>query len=207
MSLNNIHIIIFLVVIIIISFIYNYDIHVTPKGGKLCEDVLIDKKDINTITKQNEIKIEDIKQNNVINNVMKVLEQIPSNIEQENIQVIVGKINSLYQSSTNTEDFNNKLKELPDEYPYNTKYAKLVINLIIKFDNDYNININKKPNIEEPVKEPYISIKKSKKKNKKRVSFDDSQNTLKIIENPIKTSYVEIKTLDNIGEFNNYAPF
>ena len=223
MQVNNIHIIVFLIIIIIIIFIYNYDIHVTPKGEKLCEDILVDKKNINNIKKQNEINIMDVKQNNVINNAMKVLENIPSEIDQENIQSIVHKINTLYQASDNINDFNKKLKEIPDEYPYNTKYSQLVINLIIKFDNEYNEKISKNYNVDNK-----ISLKKSKKRNKK-VSFDDSQNISHISndDNSEKISenfnnveefnntndfnnveeFNNVGKFNNVGEFNNFAPF
>lgn len=202
MSFNNIHIIVILVIVIIVSFIYNYDIHVTPKGEKLCEDVLIDKKNIKNVEKQNEIKIIDIKKNGVIDNVMKVLENIPTDIDQDNIQLIVSKINSIYQSSNDITEFNMRISELPNDYPYNTKYSKLVINLINKFDSELNNNLKTNKNIE---KENNNSLKKSKRKNKK-VSFNDNNNTLHSIEIPVETPKKQ-ETFNNIGEFTNYAPF
>lgn len=211
MQINNIHIIVGLIIIIIIIFIYNYDIHVTPKGEKLCNDVLIDKKNMSEIKNQNKISIIDKKENNVINNVMKVLENIPSDMDQDIMLSIVHKLNELYQNSKNIDEFNTKLLDMPDEYPYNTKYAKLVSNLIIKFDNEEILNtsnnntnntsnISNKDNIEK-----YNILKKSKKKNKK-VSFDETHNTSRTFE-----KYEEIikepEHFSNVGEFNNYAPF
>ena len=216
MTFNNIHIIIGLIIIIIFSFIYNYDIHVTQKGEKLCKDVLVEKKNIKDIKKQNEIQIIDIKQNDVINNVMKILENIPSNIDQDNIQLIVSKINSIYQSSNDIEEFNKRLSELPNEYPYNTKYAKLVSNLIIKFDTEINNNVNNKVidisnnKVIDTTDIDNKFLKKSKKKNKK-VSFNDSQNTDHIYikdNNKISSeNNVKPENFNNIGEFTNYAPF
>ena len=217
MQLNNIHIIVFLIIIIIVVFIYNYDIHVTVKGKKLCNDVLIDKKKISETINQNELTIIDTKENNVINNVMKVLENIPTEINQNTIQSTVYKLNLLYQNSKNIDEFNNKLKEVSNEYPYNTKYAKLVSNLIIKFDDE----IDKKQiddatnivsNIDPKNVKNFNILKKSKKKNQnKKVSFDESQNSSYIVkknDNKNETPIINVpETFNNIGEFNNYAPF
>ena len=210
MQLNNIHIIVFLIIIIIVVFIYNYDIHVTPKGEKLCNDILIDKKKINEVKNQNELNIIDTKGNNVINDVMKVLENIPTEIDQNTIQSTVYKLNLLYQNSKTIDDFNNKLKEVSSEYPYNTKYAKLVSNLIIKFDTELNKKyIENTPDIKTNNVENFNILKKSKKKNKnKKVSFDESQNSSHIVEKNNETPIVKVpETFNNIGEFNNYAPF
>jgi hypothetical protein len=147
---------------------------------------------------------------------MKVLENIPTEIDQNIIQYTVYEINLLYQNSNNIDEFNIKLKELSNEYPYNTKYAKLVSNIIIKFESELNKNpIDNLSNITSNNEEKINILKKSKKKNKnKKVSFDESQNSLHMHEKNIETikTIKTIKTnipetFNNIGEFNNYAPF
>ena len=60
-------IIIIIIIIISVYFIFNYDIHVVPKNTKLNDITFVEKEDAPII------KIEDIKNNNVINEVMKVL--------------------------------------------------------------------------------------------------------------------------------------
>ena len=169
--MENSNIIILIIVIISIYFIFNYDIHVVPKNAKLNDITFVEKEDIPII------KIEDIKNNNVINEVMKVLENIPSELTQQNIQKIVFHINNLYQTSKNPSIFQEKIKndKKMEEYPYNTNYSKIVENLIVKFDKEY---------------------KQFKSNIKKKVQFNDTPQ-IKIL--PRKDAF------DNVGQLMNFS--
>ena len=171
--MENINIIILIIFIISIYFIFNYDIHVIPKNSKLTEPTFVEKKDISII------KINDTKNNNVINEVMKVLENIPTELSQENMQLIVFHINNIYQDSKNSSVFQEKIKndKKMKEYPYNTNYSKIVENLIVKFDKEY---------------------KQFKSQLKKKVQFNDTPQ-VQIL--PVKD------TFDNVGQFMNFSPF
>jgi hypothetical protein len=166
-------IIIIIIIIISVYFIFNYDIHVVPKNTKLNDITFVEKEDAPII------KIEDIKNNNVINEVMKVLENIPSELTQQNMQKIVSYLNNLYQTSKNYSIFQEKIKNdiKMQEYPYNTNYSKIVENLIIKFDKEY---------------------KQFKSQIKKKVQFNDTPQ-VKIL--PRKDAF------DNVGQIMNFSPF
>lgn len=181
--MNNIHLIIILVVLICIYFIYNYDIYITKKNNSI--DNINNKITEEEVTN---IKIKDLKNNNVINDTMKVLENIPSELSQEDMLKIVNKLNNLYQQSPSINDFNEKIKNDKSftEYPYNTNYSSLVTNIITTLDNNYQKNIK--------------SIKKNKKKKDKKVKFEDKQNIVIPPQPPMET-------FNSIGQLTQYAPF
>jgi len=193
MDLKNTYLVITIIIIIVFFFIYHYDIYIIKKGEKLCENIMVEKKpniDKNPINNENKIDdyfVSDIKDNNVINDVMKVLENIPTKLSQPEMLKIVSYLNKIYQKSPNIDVYLKKVKKMPNKFPYDTKYTTLVSNLIIKFDTKYTKKLNK--------------IKKQKK-----VSFNENNNQIISIDNNSINKKETFRNLDS-GEFTNYAPF
>jgi len=193
MNLKNTYLVITIIIIIVFFFIYHYDIYIIKKGEKLCENIMVEKKpniDKNPINNENKIDdyfVSDIKDNNVINDVMKVLENIPTKLSQPEMLKIVSYLNKIYQKSPNIDVYLKKVKKMPNKFPYDTKYTTLVSNLIIKFDTKYTKKLNK--------------IKKQKK-----VSFNENNNQIISIDNNSINKKETFRNLDS-GEFTNYAPF
>jgi hypothetical protein len=193
MNLKNTYLVITIIIIIVFFFIYHYDIYIIKKGEKLCENIMVEKKpniDKNPINNENKIDdyfVSDIKYNNVINDVMKVLENIPTKLSQPEMLKIVSYLNKIYQKSPNIDVYLKKVKKMPNKFPYDTKYTTLVSNLIIKFDTKYTKKLNK--------------IKKQKK-----VSFNENNNQIISIDNNSINKKETFRNLDS-GEFTNYAPF
>lgn len=193
MDLKNTYLVITIIIIIVFFFIYHYDIYIIKKGEKLCENIMVEKKPnidkdpINNEDKINDYFVSDDKDNNVINDVMKVLENIPTKLSQPEMLKIVSYLNKIYQKSPNINVYLKKIKKMPNKFPYDTKYATLVSNLIVKFDTKYTQKLNK--------------IKKQK-----RVSFNENNNQIITIDNNSINKKETFKNLDS-GEFTNYAPF
>jgi len=193
MDLKNTYLIITIIIIIVFYFIFYYDIYIIKKGEKLCENIIVEKKsniDKNPINNEDKIDdyfVTDIKDNNVINDVMQVLENIPTKLSQPEMLKIVSYLNKIYQKSPNINVYLQKVKKMPNKFPYDTKYTTLVSNLIVKFDTKYNKKLNK--------------IKKQKK-----VSFNEDNNQIITIDNNSINKKETFKNLDS-GEFTVYAPF
>lgn len=193
MDLKNTYLVITIIIIIVFFFIYHYDIYIIKKGEKLCENIMVEKKpniDKNPINNEDKIDdyfVSDVKDNNVINDVMKVLENIPTKLSQAEMLKIVSYLNKIYQKSPNINVYLKKVKKMPNKFPYDTKYATLVSNLIVKFDTKYTKKLNK--------------IKKQK-----RVSFNENNNQIITIDNNSMNKKETFRNLDS-GEFTNYAPF
>ena len=187
MDLKNTYLVITIIIIIVFFFIYHYDIYIIKKGEKLCENIMVEKKPINNEDKINDYFVSDVKDNNVINDVMKVLENIPTKLSQSEMLKIVSYLNKIYQKSPNINVYLKKVKKMPNKFPYDTKYSTLVSNLIVKFDAKFNKKLNK--------------IKKQK-----RVSFNENNNQIITIDNNSINKKETFRNLDS-GEFTNYAPF
>lgn len=193
MDLKNTYLVITIIIIIVFFFIYHYDIYIIKKGEKLCENIMVEKKPnidkdpINNEDKINDYFVSDVKDNNVINDVMKVLENIPTKLSQPEMLKIVSYLNKIYQKSPNINVYLKKVKKMPNKFPYDTKYSTLVSNLIVKFDAKFNKKLNK--------------IKKQKK-----VSFNENNNQIITIDNNSINKKETFRNLDS-GEFTNYAPF
>jgi hypothetical protein len=76
---------------------------------------------------------------NVIDSVINVLANIPTDMSNEHIKEIIEYFSIIYETSLNIHDFYNNVSNSTkiNKDPYNTKYAHLVLYLINKFDNDY----------------------------------------------------------------------
>ena len=120
---------------------------------------------------------------------MQVLENIPTKLSQPEMLKIVSYLNKIYQKSPNINVYLQKVKKMPNKFPYDTKYTTLVSNLIVKFDTKYNKKLNK--------------IKKQKQK---KVSFNEDNNQIITIDNNSINKKETFKNLDS-GEFTVYAPF
>lgn len=193
MDLKNTYLVITIIIIIVFYFIYHYDIYIIKKGEKLCKNIIVEKKHkidknpINNEDKNDDFFVTDVKNNNVINDVMKILENIPTKLSQPEMLKIVSYLNKIYQKSPNINVYLKKVKKMPNKFPYDTKYATLVSNLIIKLDTNYNKKLDK--------------IRKQKK-----VSFNENNNQIITIDNNSINKKETFKNSDS-GEFTNYAPF
>lgn len=85
----------------------------------------------------------------VINVVLNTLANIPTNHTEQQVKEIVEYFSLIYNSSPNLDTFYNNINasEKIDEFPYNTFYAKLVIFLICKTDQEKSNNTNFNPYI------------------------------------------------------------
>ncbi len=75
----------------------------------------------------------------VIDSVINVLSNIPTDMNNEQIKEIIEYFAIIYETSLNIHDFYNNISNSTkiNKDPYNSKYARLVLYLINKFDNDY----------------------------------------------------------------------
>ena len=80
----------------------------------------------------------------VIDSVINVLSNIPTDMDNEQIKEIIEYFAIIYETSLNIHDFYNNISNSTkiNKDPYNTKYARLVLYLINKFDNDYSCSEN-----------------------------------------------------------------
>jgi len=192
MNFTNKHIILIILTIIILSFVYNYDVYIIEKNLPICKPIYVTKRILtpnaeellldNGVPEVKEIKegmelidneiiegyntllgeklitqsvdninipgktlsnftisgLTDEKKIKVINNVITVLSNIPTNLNIDIIKQLIEYFSILYQTSSNLEVFyqnvssSTKIKDTP----YNTKYAQLILFLIGKFNND-----------------------------------------------------------------------
>lgn len=124
---------IFLIILFIIFyFMYNYDIHLTPKNSSPVEKIYVDTK-----TPKNIEMLIDLKKNGVITKIIKVLENIPTDLTQSQMLFIVNTHNTEYQNTKNIKKYNESLNKYNDNSMMQTKYSKLVNNLFNKFDEEY----------------------------------------------------------------------
>jgi hypothetical protein len=124
---------IFLIILFIIFyFMYNYDIHLTPKNSSPVEKIYVDTK-----TPKNIEMLIDLKKNGVITKIIKVLENIPTDLTQSQMLFIVNTHNNEYQNTKNIKKYNESLNKYNDNTMMQTKYSKLVNNLFNKFDEEY----------------------------------------------------------------------
>ena len=124
---------IFLIILFIIFyFMYNYDIHLTPKNSSPVEKIYVDTK-----TPKNIEMLIDLKKNGVITKIIKVLENIPTDLTQSQMLFIVNTHNTEYQNTKNIKKYNESLNKYNDNAMMQTKYSKLVNNLFNKFDEEY----------------------------------------------------------------------
>jgi hypothetical protein len=183
MNYTNKHIILLILTIIILTFIYNYDVYIVEKNVPICKPIYVTKRvltpDTEGILKTNNVTEEmsliddeviegfntiigqeqdinslnspgkslstfvisgvvDNKKKVVMDSVIKVLANIPTNVDINTIKQLVEYFGMYYETSSNLKIFyqniatSTKIKEAP----YNTKYAQLVLFLIGKFNND-----------------------------------------------------------------------
>jgi hypothetical protein len=111
---------------------YNYDIHLTPKNSSPVEKIYVDTK-----TPKNIEMLIDLKKNGVITKIIKVLENIPTDLTQSQMLFIVNTHNNEYQNTKNIKKYNESLNKYNDNTMMQTKYSKLVNNLFNKFDEEY----------------------------------------------------------------------
>ena len=124
---------IFLIILFIIFyFMYNYDIHLTPKNSSPVEKIYVDAK-----TPKNIEMLIDLKKNGVITKIIKVLENIPTDLTQSQMLFIVNTHNTEYQNTKNIKKYNESLNKYNDNAMMQMKYSKLVNNLFNKFDEEY----------------------------------------------------------------------
>lgn len=152
------NIIIPLILFIIMGYFFiKYDVQISEKNKepqkKTNINTPIEKNDI-IMSIEDDYSINDLKQNNVIYDVIDVLKNIPSGLSDAENTKIISTINNYYQSSSNLDEFYRRSEKIKTIPPYDTNYTILIINLFIKFDNKYRKNM--------------------KKLNKKKVKFDIS---------------------------------
>ena len=177
MNLSNKHIILLILAIIILTFVYNYDVYIVEKNKPICKPVYVTKKILTpeaeeilkdtqpvsekyiegfeTIMSQNAENsslvilgnslstftvagVTDKKKIKVIDSVVKVLSNIPTNLDVELIKQMIEYFGMIYQTSSNLANFyqNVSTSTKIKDYPYNSKYSQLVLFLIGKFTND-----------------------------------------------------------------------
>jgi hypothetical protein len=92
-----------------------------------------------TLTKFSVQGINSTFKKNVIDSVISVLSNIPTDMDNELIKEIIEYFAIIYETSLDIHDFYNNITNSTkiNKDPYNTKYARLVLYLINKFDNDY----------------------------------------------------------------------
>ena len=186
MNITNKHIILIILTIIILAFIYNYDVYIVEKNVPICKPIFVTKSIItpetenlllekgivsneenmdlvdneviegfNTLMTQQPdninlnipgnilssfsvLGVTDVKKVKVIDNVIKVLSNIPTNMDIDSIKQIIEYFGMIYQTSPNLSIFYKNVSSSTKikMSPYNTKYAQLVLFLIGKFNND-----------------------------------------------------------------------
>jgi hypothetical protein len=129
--------VIILLIVIIIYFMYNYDIHLTKKNQKITEQIFVENKIDNSIMNKNNEILVDLKKNDVINKIIKILENIPTDFTQAQMLYIIKTHNDIYQNTKNIKKYNELLTNYNSDKLMQTKYSKLIQNLFIKFDNEY----------------------------------------------------------------------
>lgn len=178
MNITNNHIVFIIMTITIITFIYNYDVYIIEKNKPICKPIYITKKILNDEKQEpNKKSLEGFekyydnttskvyipkqelldfsvninnKHNNVMNNVIAVLSNIPTNIQITDIKQMIQYYGSIYENSESLELFYKNISHNNRKFS-NYKYSQLIIYLISKFDNIfYNkqsiINNNKNNN-------------------------------------------------------------
>jgi hypothetical protein len=109
----------------------------------------------NSLTNFNVNGIKSSFKKSVIESVISVLANIPTDMSDEHIKEIIEYFSIIYETSLNIHDFYNNVSNSTkiNKDPYNTKYAHLVLYLINKFDNDYscldNLSLDKNNNLKE----------------------------------------------------------
>lgn len=199
MNFTNKHIILIILTIIILAFIYSYDVYIVEKNQPICKPIYVTKRiltpdaeellvnngvsqlkegmdliddeiiegfgtlmgqgtpgqtmnqTLNNIAETGNMNtpgqtlstftvsgVTDKKKVKVMDSVIKVLANIPTNLEVNIIKQMVEYFAMIYQTSSTLGIFyqnvasSTKIKDAP----YNTKYAQLVLFLIGKFNND-----------------------------------------------------------------------
>jgi len=203
--MNNSHIIIILIIIIVTIFLRNYDVYVVSKNIPLVDiSNLVPKEDIKKdITEKfednilDDLKISD-KQKQVISNTLEIINKMDTDLSIEDIEKILLFINNAYLSTSDYNSFYETIINDPKitEYPYNSRYTFMVVNLINKFDTDVN----------KPVKQK-----------KKKVSFDNQPIVKYIPRQEQQMTYIpqpeqQIMASNQqdpnfIGQFSNYSLF
>jgi hypothetical protein len=166
MEFSDKHTVIILLIIIIFTFIYNYDIYVVKKGQELCKPVFVTKRIIspeiqsqlsnnNNIEKFSNLPLPNISNINLsyiqpskintIYNVISVIKNTPSDLSNDEIINILEFYFYVFNSSSSIQDFYSNLSKsnLINQSPYNSNYAKLVLYLLSEFSCDsYKSNNN-----------------------------------------------------------------
>lgn len=195
-TISNSHIILILIIIIVVVFLSNYDVYVVAKNTPLVDTTnLITKNEMKQENFESQLKevilsMND-KQRKVIEKTLEIIDKMDTDLSTEDVNKILLFVNNAYQSSPDYQTFYDNIVNDPkiNEYPYNTKYTLMVVNLISKFDNDVNKS-------------------KNKPKNKtKKVSFGEKQIIPYV---PPQEKQIMASNQDNFsmtGQFNNYSRF
>ena len=190
MNLSSKHIILIILAIIILAFIYSYDVYIVEKNQPICKPIYITKKiltpDAEELLLDNGVSnskenmqmidndiiegfntimgatggntaenvnlnipgvslssftvsgVTDKQKIKVMDSVIKVLSNIPTNLDINSIKQMVEYFGMIYQTSSSLANFyqnvssSTKIKDAP----YNSKYSQLILYLIGKFNND-----------------------------------------------------------------------
>ena len=230
MNFTNKHIVLIIIAIIIIAFIYNYDVYIVQKYQPICKPIYITKKILTTdeekILNKTENKeqfdmeliegfenflssssssssseqnlplhvpgeilgsftvpgVTDEKKIKVIDSVIKILANIPTNMHDETIKQLIEYFAILYQTANSLEIFYNNVAASTKikEDPYNSKYAQLILFLIGKFNNDVDYcldnKINKKCTLQTSNKIDPDCIQNSNLDSESKVSTNSKSN-------------------------------
>jgi len=164
MDFSDKHIVLILLIIIIFSFIYNYDVYIIKKGEELCKPVFVTKRIIspeiqpqltinnnnnnNNLEKFSNLPLPNLSninlsyihpsKINIIYNVLSVLKNTPSDLPNNDIIKLLEFYFYVFNSSSSINDFYSNLSKsnLINESPYNSNYSKLVLYLLSEFSCD-----------------------------------------------------------------------
>jgi hypothetical protein len=165
----------------------------------------------NYLTNFNVYGINSTFKKSVIDSVINVLSNIPTDMDSEQIKEIIEYFAIIYETSLNIHDFYNNVSNSTkiNKDPYNTKYARLVLYLINKFDNDYSCSENLSSETNNPLQqssETNNSLRQSSETNNSLRQSSETNNSLRQsseTNNPLQQSSETNNSLRQSSETND----
>lgn len=140
--------------------------------------------------------VTDKKKIKVMDSVIKVLSNIPTNLDANTIKQMIEYFGMIYQTSSSLANFYQNVSSSTKikDPPYNSKYSQLVLYLIGKFNNDVEDCIEKPKNECGLVINPETETEKSNSKPSSSVSEQETSSSGKPEQQGIVPKYLQCET-------------